>query len=103
MTWNGLTAGGHKRAAAVATQDAFDAREAKAREQNRQIEIDYNAAANVTPHADSATARFDGGSFAPGACKCQWRRDGRLGLAKRADGSVIETQVCPTCNLSLYG
>jgi hypothetical protein len=102
MTWGGLTATGLKGPAAQATQAAFDQHQAVANQQNRQPEIDYTAPTPVA-HGDGHTvAHFDGGTFAPGACKCQWRRDGRIGLAKRQDGSVLEGTECPQCHKGLY-
>jgi hypothetical protein len=99
MTWNGLTAGGHKAAAAAQAQDAFDAHQAVANQQNRQPEIDYTAPAPVAPHGDGL--HLDGG-FEQGPCRCGWRRDGRLHLARRNDGSVLDGNTCPKCGKALY-
>jgi hypothetical protein len=101
VTWAGLTATGLKAAAAQAAQNAFDQHQAAALEKQRPVEIDYNAPPPVK-HGDGLTSHFDGGSFGRGPCRCNWRRDGVLGLAKKADGSVIETQVCPSCGKALY-
>lgn len=100
MTWNGLTAGGNKAAAAEAHQQAFDKAQAAARAKNSQQTVDYSApAAPATP--PRGDGRFDGG-FATGACICGWKRDGVLRLARRADGSIIQGDQCPTCGLRLY-
>lgn len=102
MAWTGLTTTGHGRAQAEAQQAAFDAAQTAARAKNSQPLEQLAPVPATSPHGDGGdVAHFDGG-IAPGPCACNWRRDGRLGLAKRVDGSLIDGATCPKCGLALY-
>lgn len=122
-SWPGLTAGGFKRAAADLHQDQFDRTQATARAANGRPDPDALPPDPYAPppeahrlgpsdesgddppstkiNGDGLTAHFDG-LWRPGPCRCNWRRDGRIGIAKRSDGSLVEGDVCPDCNLALY-
>ncbi len=102
MAWQGMVAAGHKEAAAQAYQASADAHNVAARAKQQQPTVDYSAPATPpTAKGDGLTSHFDG-SFAPGPCKCGWKRDGRLHLARRIDGSLIEGNTCPDCHKALY-
>ncbi len=98
--WAGLTATGLKGASAEAHQATCDAQNAAARARNA------TPAEQPTPppaaKGDGGNVVHFDGSFAPGPCKCGWKRDGRLGIARRQDGSVVEGTICPTCGKALY-
>ncbi len=99
MAWNGLTATGLKGASAEAYQATFDAQQAAARAKNAGP---AEQPAPATKHGDGGNVEHFDGGFERGPCKCNWRRDGRLHLAKRTDGTIVEGNTCPTCGLNLY-
>jgi hypothetical protein len=95
--WAGLTAGGSKAAAAAATQHAFDAQQAKARDRRIQRELDFQNPAVPVKFATNGDGHFDGGNVAHFDCTCTKSRPGKLGLLRRQDGSIDWDPVCAKC------